>query len=70
MQKMYKKAVKWLEAKVDPSRYPAPVVAVRRGYAEFIAYIYKIERPNRKGVWFIVEVDEQAITRIKRICLY
>lgn len=62
------KARDWLTLQTDGKYYP--VVASRRGYSEFIAYIYKIPRLNKPSLWFIMEVDGTFVTKIKRICVY
>lgn len=43
-----------------------PVVAVRRGYAEFVAYVYKIDREEKPSLWFVFDIWNECV---KRICL-
>lgn len=67
-KKQLKKAASWLDDKVAGNYLP--VVEVRRGYAEFVAYVYKVKRPDKPNVWYCMEVDEGHVKQIKRICMY
>lgn len=67
-KKQLRKAASWLDDKVKGNYLP--VVAVRRGYAEFVAYVYKVKRLGKPDVWYCLEIFDQHITQIKRICMY
>jgi hypothetical protein len=62
-----KKAADWLHKKTNYNY--TPVVANRRGYAEFVAYIFRIHRDNKPDIRFVMTVHDQQITGIKRFCV-
>ena len=62
----FKKASDWLHKKTNYDYLP--VVANRRGYAEFVAYIFRIHRESKPDIRFVVTVKDQKITSIKRFC--
>lgn len=66
LDKQLEKAVEWLHSKVDPKRYPCSVVTNTRGYAEFVAYVFRLK--DRRDVWYCLDVDKGKATRIRRIC--
>lgn len=43
-----------------------PIAIDRRGYAEFIGYIFKISRLAKPSVWFCVDIWNRTV---KRICV-
>lgn len=59
---MNDKAYRWLHSRCDVF----PVVSERRGYPEFVAYVYRLKRSDKLNVWYCCEVGGG----IKRICLY
>lgn len=62
------KACDWLNIKCKYGYMP--VVANRRGYAQFIAYVFKLKRPDKVSVWYCVDTLEDVVVRIRRICTY
>jgi len=62
------KAVNWLHEKTHYTFYP--IVENRRGYAEYIAYVYRVERKPKTSFWYVLEVENDLPKTIKRICLY
>lgn len=67
--KQLRKASNWLHKRTNGNYMP--VVEVRRGYAEFIAYVYKIKRENKPSVYYCMDMLEQWVPKqIKRICTY
>jgi hypothetical protein len=64
-----RKAHKWIEKRTG-EYHLFPVVENRRGYAEFIAYVYKAKIGDRH-VWYCMEVlpNWGGIKNIRRICV-
>ena len=66
-QEQLQKACDWLNNKLANKCYP--VAITRKTYAEFIAYIFKMERKNKPSVWYCMEMNSsRSIKQIKRIC--
>lgn len=68
-KRQLEKAIKWIEARTD-RRSVFPVAVKRRGYAEFVAYVYRAEISGKR-VWYCVDLltNQEGISRIKRICV-
>lgn len=61
----FKKASNWLNDRCRDSYYP--IVLNRKGYAEFVAYVFKLTRTNKVSVYYVMDMYKRTI---KRICLY
>lgn len=63
------KACEWLNVKTNYTYIP--VVANRKGYAEFVAYVFKLPREGKLTVWYVLEMASQYEPKsVKRICRY
>ena len=49
---------------------PIPVAVVRDGYAQFVAWIYRLVRDDKPTIWYCVEGKYYEDRTIRRICLY
>lgn len=70
------KAVKWLNDRCIGHRRYNCFPVVRRhpnGFAWHSAYVFKLERPGKPSVWYLLNMRINATDKpgtIKRICLY
>lgn len=70
MDAKLKRALRWIEERAKP--HALPVAVNRRGFAEFVAHVFKIERPGKPGLWFCVAwlPDQGGIAKVRRVCCY
>jgi hypothetical protein len=69
MQEQLQKACRWLNKKAQG--WPVGMLHPE-GYAIFGAYVFRVERPSKPSVWYVMDMDKDdqwKVARIKRICV-
>lgn len=67
MNSQLEKARRWLIDKCSNNWYG--VSGIRNGHAAYIAYLFKIKRPDKSPIWFCMDMENSyTIKRIRRIC--
>jgi hypothetical protein len=70
LKEQLNKALYWIEKKCFYHNFPV-VTILPKGYARFIAHIFRMKRQGKPSVWYLVSIDdEHEISKIKRICTY
>ena len=49
---------------------PLGVAVARRGDVEYVAWVYRVRHDAAPSEWWVVEVLDNRVTAIKRICEY
>lgn len=65
-KKQLEKALNWLQKKAGDNWTQ---VAVTRGYAQFVGYVYRIKRETKPDIRFVINLNDGKLVNIKRICI-
>lgn len=59
---LMRRAAEWLYRRCE---LVGQIVADRRGYPEFVAYVFRLRRPGRSSVWYVVDRWNESVRRFK-----